>query len=64
MVGPDGEPFTAHTTNPVPLIIVDDMRKEAKLRAGGRLCDLAPTLLALMGLPVPEEMSGRSLLEP
>ena len=64
MVGPDGEPFTAHTTNPVPLILVDDMRKEAKLRAGGRLCDLAPTLLALMGLPVPEEMSGRSLLEP
>lgn len=64
MVGPDGEPFTAHTTNPVPLILVDDMRKEAKLRVGGRLCDLAPTLLALMGLPVPEEMSGRSLLEP
>ena len=62
MVGPDGEPFTAHTTNPVPLILVDDMRKEAKLRTGGRLCDLAPTLLALMGLPVPEEMSGRSLL--
>ena len=64
MVGPDGEPFTAHTTNPVPLILVDDMRKEAKLRTGGRLCDLAPTLLALMGVPVPEEMSGRSLLEP
>ena len=64
MVGPDGEPFTAHTTNPVPLILVDDMRKEAKFRTGGRLCDLAPTLLALMGLPVPEEMSGRSLLEP
>lgn len=64
MVGPDGEPFTAHTTNPVPLILVDDLRKEAKLRTGGRLCDLAPTLLALMGLPVPEEMSGRSLLEP
>lgn len=64
MVGPDGEPFTAHTTNPVPLILVDDMRKEAKVRTGGRLCDLAPTLLALMGLPVPEEMSGRSLLEP
>lgn len=64
MVGPDGEPFTAHTTNPVPLILVDDMRKEAKLRTGGRLCDLAPTLLTLMGLPVPEEMSGRSLLEP
>ena len=64
MVGPDGEPFTAHTTNPVPLFLVDDMRKEAKLRTGGRLCDLAPTLLALMGLPVPEEMSGRSLLEP
>ena len=57
-----GAPFTAHTTNPVPCILVDDARKGAQLREGGRLCDLAPTLLELLGLPVPQEMTGRSLL--
>ena len=56
-------PFTAHTTLPVPCILVDDSRKDVKLRDGGRLSDLAPTLLSLMGLPVPKEMTGRSLLE-
>ncbi len=55
-------PFTAHTTLPVPCILVDDTRKGAKLREGGRLCDLAPTLLTLLGLPIPEEMTGKSLL--
>ena len=55
-------PFTAHTTLPVPCILVDDSRKDAVLRDGGRLCDLAPTLLMLMGLPVPAEMTGKSLL--
>ena len=55
-------PFTAHTTLPVPCILVDDTRKDAVLRKGGRLCDLAPTLLQLMGLPVPQEMTGKSLL--
>jgi len=55
-------PFTAHTTLPVPCILVDDTRKDAALREGGRLCDLAPTLLTLMGLPVPPEMTGKSLL--
>ena len=55
-------PFTAHTTLPVPCILVDDTRKDAILREGGRLCDLAPTLLTLMGLPVPQEMTGKSLL--
>ena len=55
-------PFTAHTTLPVPCILVDDTRKDAVLREGGRLCDLAPTLLELMGLPVPAEMTGKSLL--
>ena len=57
-----GAPFTAHTTNPVPCILVDDARKGAQLREGGRLCDLAPTLLELLGLPAPQEMTGRSLL--
>ncbi len=55
-------PFTAHTTNPVPVILVDDARKSAALREGGRLSDLAPTLLALLGLPVPAEMTGKSLI--
>jgi len=56
-------PFTAHTTNPVPCILVDEGRKNVKLRAGGRLSDLAPTLLELLGLPVPEQMTGRTLID-
>ena len=56
-------PFTAHTALPVPCILVDDTRKDVTLRKGGRLCDLAPTLLTLMGLPVPQEMTGKSLVE-
>jgi 2,3-bisphosphoglycerate-independent phosphoglycerate mutase len=55
-------PFTAHTTNPVLCILVDNERKTAELREGGRLSDLAPTLLELLGLPVPEQMSGKSLI--
>ena len=57
-----GEPFTAHTTNKVPFILVDPSRKDAKLREGGRLADLAPTMLELMGLPKPAEMTGESLI--
>ena len=57
-----GEPFTAHTTNKVPFILVDPGRKDAKLREGGRLADLAPTMLELMGLPKPAEMTGESLI--
>jgi 2,3-bisphosphoglycerate-independent phosphoglycerate mutase len=57
-----GEPYTAHTTNPVWLILVDDGRKEAQLREGGRLCDIAPTMMDLLGLPQPQEMTGKSLL--
>ena len=63
MFAEDGTPFTAHTTNPVPFILVDDARKGAMLKDGGRLCDIAPTLLALMNLPKPEEMTGISLVE-
>jgi 2,3-bisphosphoglycerate-independent phosphoglycerate mutase len=55
-------PFTAHTTNPVPCILVDNERKNVTLREGGRLSDLAPTLLQLLGLPVPQEMTGKSLI--
>ena len=53
---------TAHTVNPVPLILVDDSRKTAALREG-RLGDIAPTILELMGIQQPEEMTGTSLLK-
>ena len=55
-------PFTAHTTNPVPLILVSDEWKNAQLRSDGVLADLAPTLLQMMGLPQPPEMTGKSLI--
>ena len=64
MLADDGvTPFTAHTTNPVPVILVDNGRKDAKLRSGGRLSDLAPTMLDLMGMEIPKEMTGKSLIE-
>ena len=64
MLADDGiTPFTAHTTNPVPVILVDNGRKDAKLRSGGRLSDLAPTMLDLMGMEIPREMTGKSLIE-
>ena len=53
-------PHTAHTTNPVPLVIVDP-DGAVPLRDGGALCDVGPTVLELMGLPVPPEITGRSL---
>ncbi len=57
-----GQPHTAHTSNPVPLIYVGE--RHLKLdEKGGALCDIAPTLLALMGLKQPEEMNGHSLLQ-
>ncbi len=57
-----GEPFTAHTTNPVWLIMVDESRRDATLRQGGRLADIAPTMLKLLGIPQPREMTGESLV--
>ena len=57
-----GEPHTAHTTNPVPLILVTSDEK-LKLKQGGKLADLAPTMLDLMNLEKPEEMTGNSLLD-
>ncbi len=56
-----GEPFTAHTTNPVPFILVN-ADPAYKLREGGCLADIAPTLIELMGLDKPAEMTGKSLL--
>jgi len=63
MVDPaTGEPFTAHTTNPVPFIASGEDMVGRKLREGGRLADIAPTMLESMGLPVPADMTGKSLL--
>ena len=62
MSAKDGEPHTAHTTNPVPCILVGSDR-QLKLRAGGILGDVAPTVLQLLGLSQPKEMTGQSLLE-
>ncbi|MEW6077549.1 MAG: 2,3-bisphosphoglycerate-independent phosphoglycerate mutase [Thermodesulfobacteriota bacterium] len=62
MMDENGAPHTAHTVNPVPLILVDDSRKKAVLRKG-RLGDIAPTILSLMDLAKPAEMTGASLIE-
>ena len=56
-----GEPYTAHTTNPVPFILVN-ADASLGLREGGALCDIVPTLIDLMGMEQPKEMTGKSLL--
>src|SRR5258708_39879220 len=58
-----GAPHTSHTTNPVPLLYMNDRDVKARLRAGGRICDVAPTILKLMGLPQPSVMTGVPLIE-
>jgi 2,3-bisphosphoglycerate-independent phosphoglycerate mutase len=63
MVDESGGPHTAHTTEKAPFILVDDQRKGAKLRPDGILADIAPTMLELLGLSQPPEMTGRSLIE-
>src|SRR5699024_4774540 len=60
VVTTEGKPMTAHTTNPVPVIVT---RKNVTLREDGRLADLAPTLLDLLNIDKPEEMTGSSLIE-
>ncbi len=60
MIGEDGKPFTPHTTNPVPFCVVG---YPCELREGGRLADIAPSMLKVMGLPQPEEMTGESLIK-
>ncbi len=62
MVDEAGNPHTAHTMNPVPCVLVGDGFEGRRLRTGGALCDVAPTLLQLLGLPKPAEMDGQSLL--
>jgi 2,3-bisphosphoglycerate-independent phosphoglycerate mutase len=58
MINEDGSPNTAHTTNPVPLFLIDADHKKL---ANGRLSDLAPTILKLMDIPIPAEMTGKIL---
>ncbi len=60
MVDDDGTPFTAHTTNPVPFCVINH---PCTLRAGGRLADIAPTMLKILGLPQPAEMTGESIIQ-
>ncbi len=60
MVDTDGSPFTAHTTNPVPFAVIG---KDVKLRTGGKLCDISPTIIKLLGLEQPKEMTGKSIIE-
>jgi 2,3-bisphosphoglycerate-independent phosphoglycerate mutase len=67
----EGNPWTAHTTNLVPFVLVEgEGRKipghgtEVKLRDDGRLCDIAPTILEILQIPQPQEMTGRSLIQP
>jgi len=71
MEGPDGLPWTAHTTNPVPVILVEGEKRKlpghgtnVRLRDGGGLADIAPTLLDILELPQPATMSGESLVVP
>ncbi len=54
-----GQPHTAHTINPVPLIYIG---RQATMRKGGALSDVAPTMLTLMGLEIPPEMEGKTLV--
>ncbi|MHC4623598.1 MAG: 2,3-bisphosphoglycerate-independent phosphoglycerate mutase [Planctomycetota bacterium] len=60
---PKNQPHTAHTVGDVPLIVFDDRYKNKKLREGGRLADVGPTLLEMMQLEQPQQMTGRSLLQ-
>jgi 2,3-bisphosphoglycerate-independent phosphoglycerate mutase len=71
MRGPDGRPWTAHTTNPVPVILVEGEKRKlpghgtnVQLRDHGGLADIAPTLLAILGLAKPKRMSGETLIVP
>ena len=71
MQGPDGQAWTAHTTNPVPVILIEGEKRKVQglgnsicLRENGGLADIAPTLLQLLNLDKPKAMTGISLIEP
>lgn len=63
MIEDDGKPFTAHTTNKVPLVVIGEQFKGKELYSDGKLCDIAPTLLDMMGIEKPVEMTGKSLIK-
>lgn len=56
-----GGPHTAHTTNPVPFIVVSEDAQKFSLRADGSLQDISPTVLGMLGFPQPKEMTGKDL---
>jgi 2,3-bisphosphoglycerate-independent phosphoglycerate mutase len=58
----DGKPFTAHTTNKVPFVVIGEDFKGKTLREGGILADVAPTLLDMMEIEIPAEMTGKTLI--
>ena len=60
MIGDDGKPFTPHSTNPVPFCVVG---YDCELKETGRLADIAPTMLTIMGLPQPAEMTGETMIK-
>ena len=62
MLATDGTPFTAHTTNKVPFIMVDEHLRDKATLSEGALCDIAPTMLYSMDLPIPDEMTGKVLI--
>ena len=62
MLDPNGKPQTAHSTNPVPVVVLDNEAPK-RLRSGGKLGDIAPTILSMWGVPLHESMTGKSLLE-
>ena len=56
-----GGPHTYHTTNPVPFLVIAEDAKQYELKAGGSLRDISPTILGMLGLPEPKEMTGADL---
>jgi len=61
MINDDGSPHTAHTKNPVPIFYLDNDPQYSNIK-NGKLADIAPTILTLMGLPIPDEMTGDVLV--
>lgn len=57
------QPHTAHTTNKVPFICVSNIHSNVELKDGGKLADIAPTMLDIMGMEIPKEMTGESLIK-
>ncbi len=63
MFDKDGNVITSHSTNPVPLVLIDNDLKDKVVLEDGALCDIAPTMLYTMGIPVPQEMTGKVLVK-